>query len=466
MTKNLFLVLLFAVQAAFAQIISKDPGFATNGKYTMPGNLTWSMAQNPGSEIYFSHNTSISSSPLNVTGTYVSKLTANGVLDTNFGVNGTVQLPNNSYLNEVKIQSDGKLIVFGFINTESVALSRILPNGQPDLTFGTNGTVIVPSFVPDQNYASYGIILQNDKILVHAIKYIQNIQHQHVIFRLNSNGSLDSTFGNNGYTATKGTPAGRTFVRMDNQSNIICYSSSSGFIQKFNLNGQPVTSYGNNGVISFVDANGYGYGGTNAVFVDSNNKILVALTSEDKLQRLNQDGTFDTTFNYNANTNSGLNGGSWIQSITEKDGSYYVGGAGYSINLISKLTQSGSTDPIFNDYLQTDSDVEEMFINNSNIVVRGNGYIVKYLLTNGSLSTVDIVKANHPSVSFENPVKQNLIYQSKEKVRKIEIYYSDGKIAKIIKDSEASLSGLPKGVYIAKITFENGSIITKKLIKD
>ncbi|MGE8552764.1 MAG: T9SS type A sorting domain-containing protein [Chryseobacterium jejuense] len=464
MTKNLFIVLLLVAQNAFAQIISKDPNFATNGKYPMPGNLTWSMVQNPNGETYFTHNTN-TSNPINVTATYLSKLTTSGILDTTFGVNGTAQLPNNSYLNEVKIQPDGKLIVFGFTNTESVAISRILPNGQPDLTFGNNGTVIVPSLVPDQNYASAGIILQNDKILVHAIKYIQNVQHQHVIFRLNSNGSLDSTFGNNGYTATKGTPASRTFVRMDNQSNIICYSSSSGFIQKFNLNGQPVTSYGNNGVLSFVDANGYGYGGTNAVFVDSNNKILFALASEDKLQRLNQDGTFDTTFNYNANTNSGLNGGAWIQSITEKDGSYYVGGTGYSINLISKISQSGLVDPLFNDYLQTDSDVEEMFIHNNNIMIRGNGYIVKYLLTNGSLSTVDIAKTN-PTISFENPVKQDLIYQSKEKVRKIEIYYSDGKIAKTIKNSDFTVSELIKGIYFAKVTFENGKTITKKLIKD
>lgn len=464
MTKNLFLLLLLTVQTAFAQIISKDPNFATSGKYPMPGNLTWSMVQNPGGEIYFSHNTSVSSS-LNATGTYVSKLTVNGILDTAFGANGTVQLPNNSYLNEVKMQSDGKLIVFGFINTESIALSRILPNGQPDPTFGTNGTVIVPSFVPDQNYASYGIILQNDKILVHAIKYIQNIQNQHIIFRLNSNGSLDTTFGNSGYAATKGTPVGRTFVRLDNQSNIICFSTDAGFIQKFNLNGQPITSYGNNGAVSLVDTNGYGYGGTTALLVDSNNRILFSLGSEDKLLRINQDGTFDNTFNYISDTNSGLNGGSWIQSIAEKEGSYYLGGAGNSINLISKITQSGSVDPVFNDYLQTDSDAEEMFINNSNIIIRGNGYIVKYLLTNGTLLTREAAKANH-IVSFENPVKQNLIYQSKEKVSMIEIYSLNGKAVKTIKDSDTPVSELPKGIYMAKVTFENGSSITKKLIKN
>ncbi|MDN3694538.1 hypothetical protein QWZ06_20840 [Chryseobacterium tructae] len=273
MTKNLFIALLFVVQTAFAQIISKDPNFATSGIYTMPGNLTWSMVQNPNGEIYFTHNTNTYPG-LNVTESYVSKLTANGIPDTTFGVNGHLQLPHNSYLNEGKLQSDGKLIIFGFINTESVAISRILPNGQPDPTFGTNGTVVVPDLVPDQNYASYGILIQNDKILVHSIKYIQNIQNRHVIFRLNSDGSLDHTFGDNGYASTQGTPPGRTFVRMDYQSNIICFSSNGGFIQKFNSNGLPVTNFGNNGVISLLDTNGYGYGSTNTVLVDTNNKIL------------------------------------------------------------------------------------------------------------------------------------------------------------------------------------------------
>lgn len=465
MIKNLLLLLLLTTQTVFAQIISKDPNFATNGKYPMPGNLTWSMAQNPGGEIYFSHNTSVSSSPLNVTGTYLSKLTANGISDTNFGVNGSVQLPNNSYLNEVKIQSDGKLIVFGFINTESVALSRFIPNGQSDPTFGTNGTVIIPSLVPDQNYASSGIIIQNDKILVHAIKYIQNVQHHHVIFRLNSDGSLDTTFGNNGYTSTQGTPAGRTFVQMDNQSNIICFSSEGGFIQKFDVNGQPLTSFGNNGAISFVDSNGYGYGGTTALLIDPNNKIVFSLSSGDKLLRINQDGTLDSTFNYSSNPNSGLNGGSWIQSIAAKGDSYYVGGIGNPDTLISKLTQSGSVDPVFNTYLQTDSDAEEMIINNSNILIRGNGSIIKYLLTNGTLSAMDLTERNH-CISFENPVKNNLIYQSKEKIKKIEIYSLNGKAVKTIQDSNTSVSELLKGIYIAKVTFENGNSITQKLIKN
>ncbi|MEG0928452.1 T9SS type A sorting domain-containing protein [Chryseobacterium sp.] len=462
--KKILLLVILVIQNISAQIISKDPTFASNGIATMPGNLTWSMVQNSNNQIYFTHNVNTGSG-INVTESYLSRLTANGTLDSTFGNTGKTQLPNNSYLNEVKIQPDGKLVVFGFTNTSAAAISRILSNGQLDSSFGTNGTVVISSLVTDQNYASYGVILQNDKILVHAIRYVENIQNQHIILRLNTNGSLDTTFGSNGYVTTQGSPAGRTFVRTDNQNNIICFNTNSGFIQKFNSNGQPVTNFGNNGISPLLDANGYGYGSTSAMVVDSNNKILFSLSSDDKLLRINPDGTLDHTFNYNVNTNSGLNGGAWIQSITEKNGSYYLGGIGVSSNLISKLTQNGSVDPIFNDYLQTDSDAEEMIVNNDNIIVRGNGHIVKYLLTNATLSTTDFTKINN-DISFENPMKQTLIYQSKEKVNKIEIYSLDGRALKTLKDNNVSVSDLPKGFYMVKITFEKGNSTTRKLIKD
>ena len=463
MKKILLLGCILAIQSIYAQIISKDPSFASNGVFTMPGNFTFSMIQDPGGSIYFTHN--VNTYPgINVTESYVSKLTSNGIPDTAFGTNGTVQLPYNNYLNEVKIQTDGKLIVFGFTNSESVVISRILPNGQSDSTFGTNGTVVIPSLVPDQNYSSYGIILQNDKILVHAVNYGQNVQHQHVILRLNANGSIDNTFGNNGYVATQGSPAGRTFVRTDNQSNIICFNSNIGFIKKFNSNGHPIASFGNNGVVSFVDPNGLGYGSTGAVFVDSNNKILCALGSSGDVKRINVDGTFDNTFNYNLFTSLGLYGGSWINCIVEKDGFYYAAGEGSPDHFISKINQNGSLDPVFSNYLQTDSNVEDIIVNNNNIIIRGSGYIIKYLLNTATLSTADTTKTSL-DIIFENPVKQSLIYQSEEKISKIEIYSSNGKLVKTAKENNSNVSELPKGVYMIKVFFENGKFTTKKMIK-
>lgn len=451
--KNLFLILLFGVQTTFAQIISKDASFASNGIFTLSGNLTWSTVQTPDGQMYFTHN--MNNYPgLNVTESYLSKLTANGTLDQTFGNNGKVQLPYNSCLNRMKRQTDGKLVILGFTDT-GATVSRIFPNGQFDITFGTGGTTIMP-LGTGQNYTSYGLILQNEKIIVHGID--TNSQVNHIIYRLNTDGSIDNTFGNNGSVLTGATHMNRVFVLTDSQANIFNLKAEGGIIQKFDQDGHLVTNFGNNGSIQLNTE-------ANIAIMDSSNKIVLSQGTEDKLIRVNPDRTIDYTFNYNSNTNSGLNGGSWVQSIVEKEGSYYIGGTDNTNNLISKLTPNGSVDPVFNTYLQTDSDVEEMFISNTNIIVRGNGYMVKYLLTNGTLSTRDITEMNH-HISFENPVKNNLIYQSKEKIKKIEIYSLNGKIVKTIKDSNTLVSELLKGIYVAKITFENGNSVTKKLIKN
>ncbi|MFC3161038.1 T9SS type A sorting domain-containing protein [Chryseobacterium arachidis] len=198
--------------------------------------------------------------------------------------------------------------------------------------------------------------------------------------------------------------------------------------------------------------------------MDSNNRILCALGSSGDVKRINTDGTFDNTFNYNLFTSLGLYGGSWINCIVEKDGFYYAAGEGSPNHFISKINQTGSLDPAFSNYLQTDSNVEDMIVNNNNIIIRGSGYIVKYLLNTTTLSTTDAIKTSLDIV-FENPVKQNLVYSAKEKISKMEIYSPDGKLVKTIKENNSNVSELSKGVYFAKVTFDNGKSITKKIIK-
>lgn len=468
MIKNLFLVLLLAVQTAFAQIISKDPTFASNGIYNYGNGMyyTWSMAQDSAGRTYSSY------SDPNNSKSFLFRLTTNGTLDPTFGNNGTIQLPHYTLQNQLKIQADGKLIIFGYNNTAGI-LYRILPNSQLDPTFGTGGISMIPPIGSDINVRSYGLILQqNGKVIVHGIISGPNNTASHQIYRLNTNGSIDNTFGDNGSVVTVGNPVNGTFVLTDNQSNIITISNINyannfnGIIKKFNSEGQPITSFGNNGTLQMTF--NLGYAGT--AMIDSNNKIVYS-NLNDEIFRINPDGTLDNTFNYNLYAYSGVNGGAWIQSIVEKNGYYYIGGNGEGdfapTYFISKLTQNGSIDSSFGYYSETSSvySIEEMSINNNTIIVNGSGFIVKYLLNNASLSTTEIVK-NNPEISFENPVKQNLTFSTKEKVNKIEIYSVDGKIVKTIKDNNTDLSELLKGAYLAKITFENGKTMVKKLIKN
>ncbi|MET3536019.1 T9SS type A sorting domain-containing protein [Chryseobacterium limigenitum] len=472
MTKNLFLVLLLAVQTAFGQIISKDFSFGSGGVSNVANyTFAWTMTQDSDGNIYSSYSIP------NSTETFVYKLTANGVLDSTFGNNGKIQLPYYTYQCQLKMQPDGKLVVFGYGNTNggvsgSISVGivyRILPNGQPDTTFGTNGISTTPNGVGgDVNGRSVGLILQNGKIIVYDAS---------TIYRFNADGSIDTSFGNNGSVATQGNFYYGALVLLDNQSNLVCITKinsayANGIIKKFNPDGQAVTSFGNNGILQ----SDLIFEPLGTAIIDSNNKIVISKSNStgNEIFRLNPDGTLDNTFNCALST---IYPNALAKSIIEKDGYYYIGGnqsshpyipysSDESPTFFTKLTQSGSIAPDFGYYPDSSFvSVEEMVVNNNSIISNGNAAIVKYLLNTTTLSTAEATKTSI-DISFENPVKQNLIYKSKEKVSKIEIYSVDGKIVKTLKDNNTGVSELLKGIYFAKINFENGKTVVKKLMKN
>lgn len=462
MKKNLLLVLLSAVQITFAQIISKDLTFASNGIHSIASTnnsvAPSRMVQNSDGSIYFTYNRNNSSTG-GLEKSFLSKLNANGLVDTSFGTNGELELPYFTDDSQLKKQSDGKLVILSSSNTGPVIL-RILPTGQFDSSFGAIGiSSAVPALGVDGNGGSYGIILQNGKIMVHGVDTSDSLL-RHRIYRLNAAGAIDTSFGNNGSVFTLGTWSNLTSTFVDNQFNIVC-GHANGIMEKFTQEGQPLTGFGNNGTVQTL----YNSGG----IMDSNNHILLA-NSVGQISRFKPDGTLDSSFSFNPATQIGFP--IWILSIVEKNGSYYIGGAKEENNnnrfFISKLNQNGTIDPGFNYYVESSSSlnyINDMIINQNNIIANGNGYMVKYLLANTTLSATETFKEN-TNISFENPVKQNLVYQSKEKVSQIEIYSIDGKIIKTLHGSNTLVSELLKGTYIAKITFENKKVVTKKLIKN
>jgi uncharacterized delta-60 repeat protein len=77
---------------------------------------------------------------------FVGKLLPNGVLDTGFGQNGYLQFANapleNYTLTKILRQPDGNLLVGGHVgsaNQTRIYITRILPNGAIDSTFGQSG---------------------------------------------------------------------------------------------------------------------------------------------------------------------------------------------------------------------------------------------------------------------------------------------------------------------------------------
>lgn len=127
-----------------------------------------------------------------------------GVLDTTFGPDGGVTLPFDSQTGRTvtAVQADGKILVANASLRKATiwggdaqpTVTRLHPNGSIDTSFGTNGTAHLPVA---KSGAAMAVALQPDgKILVGARATLSSEDGEYAVARLNTNGTLDTTFGN------------------------------------------------------------------------------------------------------------------------------------------------------------------------------------------------------------------------------------------------------------------------------
>ncbi len=134
-----------------------------------------------------------------------------GVLDHSFGSEGKVfaswDCGSNPADNEIKIQSDGKIVLgTRYYNGENAdfIVARYNTDGSPDQEFGENGQVI-------SQFGSYDelcntIAIQADgKILAAGgigVLPAGYSEYDFVLARYHSDGTIDDSFGNNGFVTT------------------------------------------------------------------------------------------------------------------------------------------------------------------------------------------------------------------------------------------------------------------------
>jgi len=189
-----------------------------------------------------------------------------GSLDTSFGNGGVVvrDLHESSNFSSAVIeQLDGKVISggFSFVNsTEENALFRYNLDGTVDTSFGDNGVLITPIVGNlDLNFQ------QGNKLIVSGS--VDHSTGNISVFRYLSDGSLDNTFATNGVLTTD-LPNGNLYkiTLFDDDSFLLIgsYNANNIFFivfQKYLNNGTLDTSFGNNGRIinqigspdSFID---------------------------------------------------------------------------------------------------------------------------------------------------------------------------------------------------------------------
>jgi uncharacterized delta-60 repeat protein len=237
----------------------------------------------------------------------VARYNLNGTLDTNFG--GTGEVTNfKGYARGVAVQPDGKVIVAGWEPRGNFAAIRYNANGSVDTAFGTKGEAII-QFGRSGSYA-YNVALQADGKIVLAGEVNGDVG----LARLNTNGSLDTSFGAGGEVST---PLPYSLYAPDYKFNVTnlaidpnsnASDSNGGKLlvsAEWQLTNRTtvVLRYNSNGTLDTTFGGGTGYvnlagTGRPAVVVQPDDRTVVATNDSGSvlLARLNADGTLDASF--------------------------------------------------------------------------------------------------------------------------------------------------------------------------
>ena len=298
---KLFALLLFAgvfalPKLGMGQAGSLDPTFGVNGIATTANTVGDAAALQSDGKIVVAG--SIPNSQ-NFPQGGLLRYTSNGVLDSSFGTGGKVLVAAGSSeagtAFAVAIQADGKILTAA---PASVYLTvfRFNTNGTLDNTFGTNGSVTITAagILP----ASGGIAVQSDGKIVIVAKDIAA--------RLLANGQFDSTFGSSGIAPTLGGIGAESVSILSNGQILIgsgnvtsLYSADGSLVTRFGINGQ-TAGFPFDGIGGFVVTTDPTTNRTKIVtagtLVTAPNLTFAQTTSGFLVVRYNSDGTVDNSF--------------------------------------------------------------------------------------------------------------------------------------------------------------------------
>ncbi|CAN1551481.1 Delta-60 repeat [Flavobacteriaceae bacterium] len=273
----------------------------------------------------------------------IKRFTADGYLDTGFANSGVLDFSPTatngavSFIDNIVTSSDGKIyIVFDYTtvnNLYNIGLYRLNNDGSIDTTFGVDGIATTRYDIIDANEAEWptDAFLQSDNKIVMACSINNNGNWIGGIVRFNATGTLDTTFGINGkVTAQTGTYYYPYTIKstQNNKFLIDARISNTRLLTQFNSDGSYDTSFGTNGSVTIPYSSG-------DMVLQPDGKILCSANGG--ILRFSTNGTLDTGFGTNGtlttsiytNYNHVINKLLWTQNGKLLEGGYTFTGSKY-----------------------------------------------------------------------------------------------------------------------------------------
>lgn len=222
---------------------------------------------------------------------YVSRSHEDGTRDDSFGWNGRVIINRNPELiviEEVVAKEDGKILLAGHIEDVNEELDFLLyqfqSNGDLDSTFGNNGIMQIDFGESDERMRDM-IIQPDGKIVVCGRNaYFSGNQRlrDYVVARFHSNGSIDSGFGNNGVFITdyeNSKFAWTIGLQSDGKIVVGAKEGTVYVVLRFSTDGILDTTFGDSGRVALDIPSQLG-GGNCELLIQPNDKIVVTSGSD------------------------------------------------------------------------------------------------------------------------------------------------------------------------------------------
>lgn len=488
-------ILTLCTLFSYAQSGTSDPTFADNGSY---------VTDEAG---YTPYGFDVFNDKIYIVGTensdvYVTRLTADGIVDTSFSSpNGygqiDVSLGGFDVAYGVKVQSDGKVIIVGTYSANSNTYSfitRLTEEGYSDQTFaGGAGTV---SFQLD-NENTRMTMVDIDALgrIVVAGTYKSGNDMRWVLARFTSDGAFDNTFSGDGKQSftmiANGRPEYITRMEILNDNSIVILGGNDealadkGIVAKIKNDGNLETSFADQGKFIYNPSAGNNIRGFHGLDIMSDGGVWFCgiQGSDSYIVKLTPTGTYDSTFHSDGIYTAPGNGFSSISHFSDRILTTYidnseVGTARFMVN--GNLDFSYGNQGIGMAEINQDAEAPDIlnvhFQSSGNLLVFGNYSIAaivfyKYMIRilNPGFSSVSEYEKGIDFSVYPNPTSEYFMINevSGNKINTVELLDMSGRTLQAWTGNQIRYNipnNLASGIYFVQIRTSTGISRTKLMI--